>query len=177
MTAQEPTAPQPQSSTPDAVLVNLVDLAVREYQHAESIVQSRLYNFLFADSILILSWAALFSASPRPAGARWVLGSLALLSTLLSFFWTLMGWRHRKFLYLHTHIVRSLEDKLTAGLRVHDLITQLQEGSGVQVGMKGRQHTLQLSNIELFARSRNLGVLAPFCLMVVSTVLLGASFA
>jgi hypothetical protein len=75
------------ASIPTNLVMPLIDSAIRAYQHAEAIVQSRLYNFLFADSILLLSWAAVFAAASPRVGKQLVLAALALLSTLLSMLW------------------------------------------------------------------------------------------
>ena len=156
---------------PRRELLSLLDVAIREYQHAEVVVQARLYNFLVADSMLLLSWAAVY-ASTTNAYKRWVLFALALLSMVLGLCWSVMGTRHRKFLSLHTQIVDDTERLLPPTWRLHDKITRLQNGEMVIAG--GRRYRLTLP--ETLARSRHLGVVAPLAMALVSLVLLCVSF-
>jgi len=83
------------SSEEPEKFVNSMNSAVQEYQHAETIVQARLSNFFFADSILLLSWAAVFAGSSNNCKS-FVLVWLALLSLILGIFWVILGIRHSK---------------------------------------------------------------------------------
>ncbi|MBW2005612.1 MAG: hypothetical protein JRI72_13625 [Deltaproteobacteria bacterium] len=138
-----------------------MDTAVHAYQHGETIVQARLNNFFFADSILLLSWAAVFAGSPNNCKS-FVLAWLGALSFILGVVWWILGIRHRKFLYLHTDIIRGIEQRVPKGQRVHDRISQLQEGKRLEVEIGNMSKHVRLSAIERFIRSRNLGILVPF---------------
>lgn len=156
-------------------LVDSMNSAVQEYQHAETIVQVRLNNFFFADSILLLSWAAVFAGSFINYKS-FVLAWLATLSLILGIFWVILGFRHSKFLYLHSDIIRQIEQRLPETYRVHDRITQLQEGQLVEIQIGETNKGVKLSAIEKFIRSRNLGILIPFVMTVWSFGLLVVSF-
>ena len=41
--------------------------------HADSVTWNRFYNFLMFNSILVLAWATVYAAHPRPIGAWAVL--------------------------------------------------------------------------------------------------------
>ena len=161
---QEPTDRQAQT-TPDCL--SLLDVAIRAYQHAEAVIQARLYNFLFADSILLLSWAAVYAGADLPSKES-VLISLALLSATLGLFWSILGLRHRKFLFVHTQIIDDIEQQLPIAWRVHERITLLQEGETV----RARGHDYRLNLLDKAAKSRNLGVIAPLAMTGVSIFLL-----
>jgi len=156
-------------------LVNSMNSAVQEYQHAETIVQARLNNFFFADSILLLSWAAVFAGSSNNCKS-FVLAWLAALSLILGIFWVILGIRHSKFLYLHSDITRQIEQCLPERYRVHDRITQLQEGQPLEIQIGKTNKKIKLSAVEKFIRSRNLGILIPLVMAVWSLGLLIVSF-
>jgi len=156
-------------------LVNSLNSTVQEYQHAETIVQARLNNFFFADSILLLSWAAVFAGSSINCKS-FVLAWLAALSLILGIFWGILGIRHSKFLYLHSDIIRQIEQRLPEIYRVHDRITQLQEGRLVEIQIDETKKGLKLSSTERFIRSRNLGILIPSVMAIWSLGLFIVSF-
>ena len=149
------------SVTPDSI-----QAAVEEYQHAEIIVQTRLNNFLTADSILILSWVAVF-ASDQKLGGHWVLVGLSLLSTLLATFWTILGMRQKKFLALHDAIIFGLEQQSPKFWRLHDPIRQLQTGKKVTAKAGIRQIEIKLNWAEIMLGERNLGILAPLTIAII----------
>jgi hypothetical protein len=149
--------------------IKLLDVAIRGYQHAEAVVQARLYNFLFADSILLLSWAAVY-AGPSTKYEQNVLLILALLSAVLGLCWSIMGTRHRKFLFVNMQIIVDIEAPLPKELKVNDRIARLQNGEEVAVNT-GEERRLQLTWLEKCARSRNLGIWAPRLMAAVSLFL------
>ena len=153
-------------------LVTLFDMAVRGYYHAETIIQARLYNFLFADSILLLSWAAVYSASTAKHQKE-VLVVFSALSIILGLWLLLMGFRHRKFLFVHTKVITDVERLLPESYRIHAPITNLQERRTVRVGADDYKLTV----FEAHARSRNFGIWAPAFMTVGSALLLRVSLA
>lgn len=70
-------------------ILRLLDSSRGGTRHAEIVTQTRLYNFLFCDSILILSWATVFSSSPE--NRTHVLIILSGLSLLLSAAYAVLG--------------------------------------------------------------------------------------
>ena len=158
----------PRELLPESQVVAIVDIAIREYQHAEAVVQSRLYNFLFAESILLLSWAAVFATNDIK-GRRIVLTVLALLATVLGIVWAFVGGRHKAFLQLHTHIVRTLELRLPAAMRIHEPISQLQDGAVLTIDDR---KTLAIGPLLRFFGERNLGTIAPLVMALGAAILL-----
>jgi hypothetical protein len=158
---------QEKSKPPSPENLNLLDMAIRGFQHAENVIQARLSNFLFADSILFLSWAAVYAGSAQPP-KKIVLVLLALLSALLGFLWTIAGCRHRKFLFVHTGIIAGVEALLPEQCRVHERITSLQIGKSVTAGDK----SYKLNGLEAKACSRMIGILAPGLMTIISLLLI-----
>lgn len=148
-------------------LLTLLDIAIREYQHAETIVQARLANFLFANSILLVAWATIFAGIDTPRRPL-VLMSLAALSAVLGILWTGMGLRHRKFLFIHSEIIKTVESKLPEAFRLQGPVTTLQEGKTVTATEK----SYQLSKFEMLARSRDVGVVASVSVTIMAVFLL-----
>ena len=63
--------------------------------HAESVVQTRLYNFLVANSILLLSWVTIFTTPDRPLRSVLLVGASAV-SFLFSLLFLAAGERQRR---------------------------------------------------------------------------------
>ena len=70
---------------------NLIQLRI----HADSITWNRFYNFLMFNTILVLSWATLYVADPRPIC---VLIAICLFGGLSGVTWAILGYRGRRFL-------------------------------------------------------------------------------
>jgi hypothetical protein len=166
-----------------AEFVHVLNIATEGYRYMEEIGQHRLHNFLVGDTILLLGWATLFEIGNRPDGGHRaergiVLVILATLSALLSFLWTILGLRERKFLELQMHLVCNLEKILVgrsgdATLKGTSLIKRLQEGKPVH--LPNSDKTLKLSWAQCRMKSRNLAVYAPFAFGVASLLLIGIS--
>lgn len=60
-------------------------------------MQSRFGNFLLADSLLLLSWATVYSGETRTTSRTVVLAVLALSSALLAGSFALLGSRYAKY--------------------------------------------------------------------------------
>ena len=128
------------------------------YRHGEIIVQSRLYNYLVAVSILFLAWAALFTARNVDNRAL-VLAVLAILGGLLSILWAVLGLREGCFLQLHMNQIRALENRLpNAAPRLTSQIADLQGGKAVTLS-DGRRLRLGWATRQL--KSRRLLVFCP----------------
>ena len=91
------------------------------YMHAEIVVQQRLYNYFVAATILLAAIATVLAASSAGTGEaanllaaqrKAFVIALAILGTLLSVAYTLLGARQRKFVRLHKdvamHLARSI---------------------------------------------------------------------
>jgi len=84
----------------------LVQLAI----HAESITWNRFYNFLMANSILVLAWATIFasSLSDRP-GPKTVLAAICILGGASGVAWAGLAVRGRKFLFDFVGLAQAIE--------------------------------------------------------------------
>lgn len=69
--------------------------------HAEQITWNRFYNFLTANSILVLAWATIYSAN-EPKYYKWILSSISIIGTLSGILWA--GLSHRGSKYLDTYL-------------------------------------------------------------------------
>lgn len=158
---------------PEESLWQSVNLAAAGARHAEIVVQARLSNFLFADSILFLSWATVFAT--KEAGAREaVLVVFAGLSAGLSLVWMVLGWRQQKFLDLNFDLMAAHEQKLREDQRVNWWIWKLQHGQSVSTD---RVKSTRLRRPDTWVNSRSILVVAPAAFMAASLLLLWASVA
>lgn len=80
--------------------------------HADTNSWTRMYNFLTANSILMLTWATLFSSSDR---GRPVLTLISLTGCILSVVWAPFGSRGRRLFRLYLNLGRQLERRLLEG--------------------------------------------------------------
>ena len=143
-----------------------------DYCHAETIIQSRLYNYLIAVSVLFLSWAAVFAS--RVPGRAPILVVLAMLSLLLSVGWTVLGLRARKFLELHRDIMLSLEEKLPTELRVWYRVAEFQKNGNFQLlsQVLREKGPDKVTYAESKVTARWIPVAAPFAFALASLVLI-----
>src|SRR5690349_8026716 len=95
---------QPPSRSATEVLREEMRIATESAERAEGLAQSRLNNFLLADSIVFLSWATLFGTG-HGTGRVPVLLGLACLSSILSLMWMGLGYRLWMFIELRLHVV------------------------------------------------------------------------
>src|ERR1700730_3177131 len=91
---------------------------------SEAIAQSRLNNFLVADSIVFLSWATVFGGGGQ-RGRVPVLISLAVLSSILSILWMGLGVRQGVFIGLRWATVDAIEAQLDRALRFDSYVAAL----------------------------------------------------
>ncbi|MBN1397597.1 MAG: hypothetical protein JXA06_06165 [Bacteroidetes bacterium] len=75
---------------PYAALVQLIT-------HSDSVTWNRFYNFLVANSVLVLAWTAIFATNSSPAMSSMVLITISIFGLLTSPFWAILGWRGKKF--------------------------------------------------------------------------------
>jgi hypothetical protein len=146
-------------------------------QHAETIVQSRLSNFLLAISVLFLAWTSAFSA----ADELWrgpVLTVLSLLMTCLSVLWTIMGGRQRKFISLHYDVMFSLEEKLPLDdLKIGTTVADLGSGARIAYASKALAHAknrspyVHLTMLERLINPANALTIVPAVFSLSSAVL------
>ncbi len=166
-----------------AEIMHAIEIATDGFRHNEVIVQSRLQNFLVADTILLSAWATLFSENNIKERAI-VLFVLAALSTVLSIAWAILGMRQRKFLNVQMHIICNLEKNLPKILQVNRDVKDLQDGKEIAVtrckkiqsGCRERfvyeEKKVKLTAPEFHLKSRNLLVGAPIAFAVASLLLI-----
>jgi len=146
-------------------------LARESAERAEAIAQSRLNNFLVADSIVFLSWATLFNSS-RQMGRVPVLLALALLSSILSITWIALGRRQWKFIELRWAVARTLEERVDEAHTVYWYVAKLRETGELEHSTAAQ---LRLPWYLRCVTSRNVLVLAPAVFLVASLFLIWSS--
>jgi len=77
--------------------------------HAENITWSRFYNFLMFSTILVLSWATLWTAANAPESRPIVLVAICILGGLSGIFWAALGYRGRAFLSEYMNMAKEFE--------------------------------------------------------------------
>jgi len=80
--------------------------------HAESTTWNRLYNFLTANSILILAWATIFTSDASintEVLKKIILLVISIMGGLMGIFWAALGARGRKYVDKYIEIGSYLE--------------------------------------------------------------------
>lgn len=77
--------------------------------HAESITWNRFYNFLMANSILVLAWAVIYVSRSYSPIVTITLLSICILGGLSGPFWAGLGFRGRKFLDVYVKLASNIE--------------------------------------------------------------------
>jgi hypothetical protein len=75
--------------------------------HAENITWSRFNNFLMFSTILVLSWATLWTAGANAPHV--VLVAICILGGLSGIFWAALGYRGRAFLSEYMNMAKEFE--------------------------------------------------------------------
>jgi hypothetical protein len=160
---------------PLAELLTRVADANAGFRHAEVIVQQRLYNFLMAESILLLAAAAILANSVIDLSRALFLFTVSLLGFVLSVAWAILGYRERIFLNLHMEIVESLEQQIEdPRYRVSEPIAHLRDGKKVIFPISKKE--VELSGMLRFMHSSHVLIGAPIAFGVVFFVLMCAVF-
>lgn len=143
----------------------------------EVTVQTRLNNFLLADSVLILSWSTLYTSSTNSLATDTVLMVLASLSLILSITWTLGARRWQKFNLLQWAMVNQLENDLE--LDFASPVDKLRKGKRVIVAApdnrNGDNSILQLTALERLATDERIVSWPPAAFGLTSLVLIVVS--
>lgn len=108
------------SSTPDkealAATASSYQGLIQLLVHAEQERWAILYNFLTANTILILAWAALFVARmPQPDTQRFALACMAGTGFVISILWLLIETRANAFVRGYGELGEATEDLLGIG--------------------------------------------------------------
>ncbi len=77
--------------------------------HAENITWNRFYNFLVFNTILVLSWTTVWTATNAPQSRPVVLVSICILGSLSGIFWAALGYRGRAFLSEFMNMAKEFE--------------------------------------------------------------------
>jgi hypothetical protein len=153
----------------------VLDWAIGSYRHAESLMQSRIYNYLVAASILFLAWATVY-ASPQGRMRILVLITLASFGTVFSIFWYLLALRQRHFFTVTMDTIIYLESFLEVDeFRTLTAVSRLQKDNPVKLLTEDK--TVKLGFLESRLSSRSLGIFSPaifgiaFLILVILSVL------
>jgi hypothetical protein len=167
--------------TTTAETISLTDLlscianASTGFRHAEALVQQRFYNFLMAESILLLAASAILAANNFAIPNKIFLFTVALLGLVLSIAWTILDYRQRFFIDLHMEIIESLEQEIkNPSHRVSEPIANLRDGKKVTFPVSKKE--VMLSNLPRFMRSSNLIIGAPIAFGAVYFILICVAF-
>lgn len=82
---------------------------VQLVMHAESTSWNRFYNYLMATTILILSWATLFTNDPDKTSPKIILISICLIGIISGVLWAALGYRGRRFLNEYSNAGANIE--------------------------------------------------------------------
>jgi hypothetical protein len=154
---------------------------VRDGVHyAETITQSRLYNFLVADSLLLLAWAAVFASTLPP----WMFRSTALItlaaaSARLALAYMRLGARGSKFVRMHYDQLAFRESLLPDELKLSTPLAKPQN-TGVYTLLfphPGEETTIRLTDAEHKLGKTHLTVEVPRYMFWTSLVLMAVSLA
>lgn len=139
----------------------------------EATVQQRYYNFLVADSVLLLSWATLYASHDQRSWSRTaVLIVLATLSSLFAAMWTIGGSRWRRYVNLQWDLATNLERLLPIQFRFGAKVDELRQHRSVK-GPSGREYRIRW--LERRVTVNRLLVWTPFAFGIVSLLLIVAS--
>ena len=154
---------------------SILDSSRAGTRHAEMVTQTRLYNFLFCDSILILAWATVFSSSD--GNRSHVLVILSALSFILSVVYAVLGHRGDAFIKMHYDVDASLESRLPEEFQLTKYVMTLQQGRVYVCTAPNRiDDSIQIPKWEIIPLiSSHLLVAVPTSLAFVSLFLLAVS--
>ena len=82
---------------------------VEHWTHSEQVRWALLYNCLMASTILLLAWAAIFSAASDGVATRLILALLACSGVVISFVWVALGRRASSFVTMYSKAGLDLE--------------------------------------------------------------------
>lgn len=105
----------------------LVQLSI----HAENISWSRFNNYLMVNSILVLSWATIFTWSPQldlVQPLKIVLVMICLVGYLSGIFWAALGVRGRRFHSEYMKLGRKLEVVEAIAVKPFTISVRLRDG-------------------------------------------------
>ena len=89
----------------------LYSVVVQLYTHFENITWGRFYNFLMANTILILAWATLFASdSSEKFVFRFLLCMISFFGGATGAYWGALGYRGRQFVDKFSDIAEQLEN-------------------------------------------------------------------
>lgn len=97
--------------------------------YAESTTWNRLYNFLMANSILILAWATIYVSQSKTHIKTIVMVAICVIGAISGFFFGLLGIRGRLILKEYIKLGRSIEAKpkfWPIDLQEHKLFTDIE---------------------------------------------------
>lgn len=155
------TANEEQTIASDVLYPSLVQLVI----HAETISWNRFYNFLMANSILILAWATIYAPQQHPAFATTVLVVISVLGLVSCVAAAALGVRGREYLSKYVDLGVCIEaDEKCWGMNLaqYKLLTITKQ--------YGKEASF------CWARSRYLLWLGPVAFFVLNGFLLCVSF-
>ncbi|TLU83865.1 MAG: hypothetical protein FDX30_06230 [Chlorobium sp.] len=143
-----------------------IQCAINGYRHAETIVQTRFYNYLLIVTFLLIPWSWSLESNKMIFNI-----TSSFLGILFSILWIILGFRYRKFLWLHMDIIIKLEDKLNnEEIKIMTPIYNLQNGSAVSIQKENKK--IKLCWLQKKVDSRSLLFIVPIIFSISYSVLL-----
>lgn len=108
--------------------------AQEDRRHGEAITQTRLNNFLFSSSILVVAWATVYASEGGVAKYTFVLQILSAANFFLSLAYGFFGIRNKRTLGRHRSIVIQIEKALPKELQTTHALERGTPAEGTGAG-------------------------------------------
>ena len=155
------------------ILLKAIDWANDSYRSAESLIQSRLYNYLIAASILFLSWTSVYASTYSKTKVT-VIITLSALGLILSILWWLLSMRQRVYFTVTMDKILYLESLLENNdFRVATSLSELMNREPVP--LHDRKGIAKLGFWETRLTSRSIVIVTPAVFGFAFLVLLAVS--
>lgn len=100
---------QQESRTNSTMFIAMYQAAAQHWAHAEQVRWTLLYNYLMANTILLLGWATVFVSSDGPR--NWIASvALCIAGAVIGFVWIAAGMRASDFVDMYGKLGKSFEE-------------------------------------------------------------------
>ena len=137
---------EPSDGAPSALLV-IYQIAHEQWEHAEQLRWTVLYNFLVASTILLLAWGAVFETRPASLARTFVLLTFCLVGAFVSIVWVGLETRANKFVRHHSVKAKEIEASLPQAWHLFSATERFRSG------LKGSERWIATRRAVLFVPS------------------------
>jgi hypothetical protein len=106
----------------------IYQIAQNQWEHAEQLRWTVLYNFLVASTILLLAWGAVFGTAPGSSKQTYVLMIFCFVGGFVSIFWVALVIRANRFVKYHSIKAQELEASLPHQWRLFGAVEAFRNG-------------------------------------------------